>query len=269
MNDFACVMKKYSDYFYQTSTILHGIEDTLSGLQFDEKTQAVEVFAAQSLSMSRDHCRAIGLLLNYHLFAEAIAICRSLFELSFDLVWIQSINDQSERLECVYKLEADPYFHMNKEVKLYEEDVRISSVLTSEEKLKQFNRVIERTKQGRSYLTIANAQGNIEFKRAPSLAERMGHDLRLQYYSIYSFMSLFIHPSPILKELHLQNVKRKETVDQSVEKSLNQILADVFLFVEIIAKTVTDLLATCIPNKSDNLKIFCEELSQRTEKNKC
>lgn len=260
------MLKEYSQYYFQASATLQRIEDAAHGLQFEERDQAVEVFAAQGVSMSRDHCRAIALLLDADLFSESIAVCRSLFELSFDTVWINSADNQTEKLERVYQLEADPYFQMNKEVKLFEEDVKSSSPLTSEKKLRQFRQVLDRTMKANPYLTVSPAQGKVDFKHAPSLAKRMEHDFRLQYYHIYRFMCLFTHPSPMLKELHLQNVQRNRTADELIEEPLKQVLAYTLLFIEIIAKTAASLMAVYASDKTDALKKCCEELFQLTEK---
>lgn len=260
------MLKEYSEYYSQASSILQRIEDTLHGLQLQERDQAVEVFAAQGVSISRNHCRAIGLLLDADLCSESIALCRSLFELCFDTVWINSAHIQTEKLERAHQLEADPYFQMNKEVKLFEKDVKSSSPLTSAQKLKQFREVLDRTAEANSHLTVSTVHGNYEFKHAPPLGKRMGQDFRLQYYHIYRFMCLFTHPSPMLKELYLQNVQRKRTVNELIEESLKQVLAYTLLFIEIIAKTAANLMAAHASDKVETVKRCCEELFRLTEK---
>ncbi|MBI3005542.1 MAG: hypothetical protein HYY49_09030, partial [Ignavibacteriales bacterium] len=236
------MLKEYSQYYSQASAILQRIEDTAHGLQLREKDEAVEVFAAQAVSMSKDHCRAISLLLDVDLFSESIAVCRSLFELCFDTVWINSGDNPAEKLERVYRLEADPYFQMNKEVKLFEEDVKNSTPLTNPEKLEQFRKVLSRTMKANPYLTVSSRQGDLAFRHAPPLLERMGQEFRLQYYHIYRFMCLFTHPSPMLKELHLQNVQLNRPVNEIIEQPLTQVLAYSLLFIEIIAKTAASLI---------------------------
>jgi hypothetical protein len=255
------MLKEYSDYYLEASAILRQLQDAVNGLQFEERDQAVEVFAAQGVSTAKRHCRAISLLLDADLFSEAISVCRSLFELSFDMVWVDSADNPTEKLERVHRLEADPYFQMNKEVRLFKDDVRSPSPVTSPEMLKQFQEKLDSARKKYPYLTNGH-----DFKQAPSLADRMGHQLRLLYYHVYRFMSVFTHPSPMLKELHLQNVQRKQTPHELIEKPLKEVLAYTLLFVEIMAKVAANLIATYAPNKVEALRRACAGLSQLTEK---
>jgi hypothetical protein len=255
------MLKEYSDYYSQASTILRQFEDAIHGLQFQERDQAVEVFAVQGVSMAKSHCRAIGLLLEADFFSEAIAVCRTLFELSFDLVWVDAASNPTEKLERVYRLEADPYFQMNKEVRLFEQDVKSQTPVTSPEMLKQFQEKLDSARKKYPYLTKGH-----DFKQAPSLPDRMGHQFRLMYYHVFRFMCVFTHPSPMLKELHLQNVQRNRTPHELVEKPLKEVLAYTLLFVEIMAKVAANLIAAYVPNKVEALRRACVELSQLAEK---
>jgi hypothetical protein len=264
--DLLPMLKEYSNYYSQASTILHRIQKTVDGLEFEEKNQAVEIFVIQALSMSRAHCLAINLLLDADLSSEPIAICRSLFELLFDLVWMNSTKDRHEKLERVYQLEADPYYHMSKEVRLLQRDLKSLTPLTNEEEVRQFLKVLEEARRKSPHLTVGKAHGKTDFKRSPPLTERMGHEFRLQYYHIYRFMCLFTHPTPMLKRLHLEIAGRNETPDQLIEEPLKQALAYALLFVELIGKTAATLLEPYDPTKSEPLKICCEELFELTEK---
>jgi hypothetical protein len=85
--------------------------NTFVGIKFEERTQAMEVFALQSLSMCSSHCHAAALLLQNDLLGEAISVLRSIQELLFDLYWILQPTNRKERLERVYQLEATPYAH--------------------------------------------------------------------------------------------------------------------------------------------------------------
>jgi hypothetical protein len=255
------MLKEYSEYYLQASAILRQLQDAVNGLQFEERDQAVEVFAAQGVSTAKRHCRAISLLLDADLFSEAIGVCRSLFELSFDMVWVDSAGNPTEKLERVYRLEADPYFQMNKEVRLFEEDVRNPSPVTSPEMLKQFQERLDSAREKYPYLTKGH-----DFKRAPSLADRMGHQLRLLYYHVYRFMCVFTHPSPMLKELHLQNVQRKRTPHELIEEPLKEILAYTLLFVEIATKIAANLISIYASAKAEALRKYCEQLSELAKK---
>lgn len=255
------MLKEYSEYYSQASAIMRQLQDAVHGLQFEERGQAVEVFALQGVSMAKSQCRAISLLLDADLFSESIAVCRSLFELSFDMVWIDSASSPAEKLERVHRLEADAYFWMNKEVKLFEGDVKSPSPVTSPEMLRQFQEKLDSARKKHPYLTEG-----CDFRHAPSLPKRMGHDLRLQYYHVYRFMCLFTHPSPMLKELHLQNVQRNRTAHELIEEPLKEVLAYTLLFVEIIAKIAARLLAVYASDRVEALKRCCEQLFQLAEK---
>jgi hypothetical protein len=260
------MLREYSDFYSQASAVLQRVEHTLRDLQFHPGEQADEVFAAQALSMCRSHCRAISLLLDADLFSESINVCRSLFELCFDLLWINSTTDEAERLARAYKLEGDTYFHFSKEVKLFEVDVNSESPLTSRERLRQINEWLEQAKQDSPYLTASTANGRVEFAHAPPLTERMGQQLRLQYYHIYRFMCLFTHPSPFLRDLYLQHTGRSESPRELAEEPLKRVLSYTLLFVEMVAGNAAKLMLPHAADRTSIVQRCYDELFEITER---
>jgi hypothetical protein len=210
------MLREYSQLYNEACAILERIHATFRDVEIDEEKHAPQVFALQALAMSRDQCQAIALLLDADLFGESVSVFRSLFELHFDLLWIQSANDPVERLERAHRLEADPYAKMATEARHLERDATSATPQTTVDKSKQWNQLLDRTIRDRPHLAFTGADGKSRFKTAPPLTERMGL-LRTQYYHVYRFACLFSHPSPVLRQLHLQLVGKETSVNEIIE----------------------------------------------------
>jgi len=259
------MLKEYSNFFREASAALERIEDTLVGIQLSDKDDAAQVLAMQALSMSRNHCRAIALLLEADLFGESLSVFRSLFELHFDLLWVQSCNCASERLERVYRLEANPYSKMADEARRIVADANSSTPHTSKEMSDKWKKVVEESVEDYPHLVIKNPDGTSKFKKAPQLDEKMG-DLRIQYYHIYRLACLFTHPTPMLKQLYLRQVGNYVTVNEMVGDTLKRTLAHGLLFVEYIARIAIDLLRAHLPQNHNVTDKSLDDLFQLVER---
>jgi hypothetical protein len=112
--------KEYPIYLHNAASFPQEFASTFDDLQFNERTQAVEVFALQALKMCSSHCHASSILLREGFKGEAVTVLRSVQGLLLDLMWVQQANDPNDRLQRVYQLEADPYARWIKETKLVE-----------------------------------------------------------------------------------------------------------------------------------------------------
>ena len=215
------------EYLLVAASNSQGFGNTFVGIQFEERTQAMEVFALQSLSMCSSHCRAAALLLQNDLLGEAISVLRSIQELLFDLYWIRKPTNRKERLERVYQLEATPYAHWDKETKLISQCPSLQAFSI------KMRISLDEIADKYTFLTKINPDGSKSFKQAPPFSQRMEMQLRAKYYHIYCYSSLFVHPTPMVKDLYL---KTSNSVDIGVayEEALQQFVAYSLLFVTLI-----------------------------------
>jgi len=223
---------EYAEYYSEASDSVARFADTLADCHFDEVNQAVEVFALQALAICRDNCRAISILLRQGLFAEPIIISRSLFELFFAIHWILEATTTEEKLERAYQLEATPYHEFAKEVRLIEENFRGPDPRWSAQKVKEFRAVIEKIKNDSPFLLHMSKRNQLEFKKAPALADRMTPNERLRFYQVYRFASFFTHPTPSLKQVYLKQTGTDQSIPDLMQEPLKQTLAYTMFFVQ-------------------------------------
>jgi hypothetical protein len=228
------MLSEYSDYYSEASKLLSDFGDSLSGIHFDERRQALDIFSLMSLSLCSSHARAVSILLKDDFAVESIVIVRSFQEILFDFHWIFQSDDENERNERVFKLEAHPYHKFAKEVRLIEKDVQSSTPHWSKEKYEQMKAALEDIAAKSPFLVSSSSAELLDFKQAPDLASRMGQDNRLHYYHVYRFSSLFTHPTPMIKELFVKPVGTTRTGHEIISEPLQQFLAYGLLFLELI-----------------------------------
>ncbi|MFN0159213.1 MAG: DUF5677 domain-containing protein [Bacteroidota bacterium] len=198
---------------------------TFAGIQFDERPQALEIFTLQALAMCSSHCHAAATLLQNNFKGETVSVLRSIQELFFNLIWIKEPTERSERLERVYRLEADPYRRWEKEVQIIE---KASSAAIAQKMRDPLDDIAKQY----PFLTEIKADGRTEFKSAPTFAKRMGK-LRPKFYHIYCYSSLFSHPTPMVKKLYLKVDDSDREAIVRIDESLGQFIAYTLLFVEL------------------------------------
>ncbi|MCX6141886.1 MAG: DUF5677 domain-containing protein [Ignavibacteriales bacterium] len=238
---------EYSNYFAEASGTVTRFADTLTGCQFDERLEAIEVFALQALAVDRDHCRAIANLLREGLFAEPIIISRSLFELHFDIQWIVRGDTREEKLERTYRLEATPYFEFAKEVQLIEENFKGPDPSWSPRKVKEFRGMLDKIKKDSPFLLRTDIHTHEQFKKAPALTDRMSAKERLRYYQLYRFLSFFTHPTPSMKQVYLKLVPTEQSVPEMIDEPLKQTLAYTMIFVANICSYCLEIFKSHNP----------------------
>jgi hypothetical protein len=257
---------EYSKYFAEASDTVAKFADTLSGCQFDERLEAIEVFALQALAIDRDHCRAIANLLREGLFAEPIIISRSLFELHFAIQWIVRGETRDEKLERAYKLEATPYHEFAKEVRLIEENFKGPHPSWSSRKVKEFRAVLDKIKKDSPFLVRTDIHAHEQFKKAPALADRMSPKERLRYYQLYRFHSFFTHPTPSMKQVYLKSVGAEQSVPEMMDEPLKQALAYTMIFVANICSYGLEIFKMHNPNAAGARNDCCAILKTLIDK---
>jgi hypothetical protein len=254
------MIPEYSKYLLDTASLCKKFGGTFSGVKFDERTQAIEVFVLQALSMCASHCSASAILLQNDYAGEAATILRSIEELLFNIRWINEPKEREERLERVYRLEADPYSRWDKETKLIGRK-------HSAEKEKSFRGPIDAIAEKYTYLTQVNADGLKSFKTLNvSLAERMGESLRPLYYHIYCYGSIFTHPTPYIKELYLKMSDSDRKGIESFDESHKQFIAYTLMFVGKIVGYVEGILGPYSPSSKEQRDVLLDQIIQSVDK---
>ena len=115
-------MKEFIKYFSEISELCQKLSDTYNDLSFDKDIDATEVMTLTYLKLVNINTKSISLLLENDLYIPTILISRNIFEAFFNLNWVFEVESQDERRERVYRLEGEPYFNFEKELKLMEEE---------------------------------------------------------------------------------------------------------------------------------------------------
>ncbi|MFA5835290.1 MAG: DUF5677 domain-containing protein [Bacteroidota bacterium] len=250
---------EYSKYCSDLATKVEEYASAFEGIQFHEKDQAVEVFAMQSLSMASSSLQAASILLDNNFVPEAILITRPIQELLFNLRWILGAQNDAEKLERVYRLEGDPYSAWQKETKLIREDGERRNDSNAIETAKRFNEPLDHFAEKYSYLVEAVETGTYKFKSAPAFASRMDPALRLKYYHLYRYTSVFAHPTPFTKAHYLKTSNGSQTKFTPEDESIKQSLAYSFLFTDLLVGSAEEILKSFAPESDGNrLKIYSD-----------
>jgi hypothetical protein len=235
------MIQEYSEYLLKAASLSRETSDTFKGIQFDEISQPIELFALQSIAMCDSHCGASALLLKNDFAAEAVGALRPIQELLFDIHWLLQPETREERLDRIYRLQADPYARWDKETK-------IIAAKYSPEKAKEFRGPLDDILAENPQLTETNADGTTHFKSMnASVADRMGEKLRPLYYHIFMYGSLFVHPTPTNKNLYLERIGFEMNA-QALEESLKQFIAYSLLSVKFILGYTEGILGSFSPS---------------------
>lgn len=218
------MLSNYIKYFNEVAYQCISFMDTMQHIRLNEEENAPEVFLMTSMNLSVNNSRSISLLLENDQFGSAIMVCRNIIESFFNIHWAFEPMEKEAVKERVFRLEGDSYYHMDKEIKLYEKDQLSLEPAWSKQKFEQIKKMIELEKNNFPQLLTKDKKGNIVFKHPPNFSERMGEQ-RLSYYQFYIFTSLFTHPSPKLKEFYLNRIVINESNLEIIEDALKQTLA--------------------------------------------
>ena len=222
------MLAKYSEYFEDTSLILNRFSETLSNIEFDEEKEGEEIFNLTTIKLLSQNNLSISILLKNKHYSSVAALLRIIIESFFSIHWVTDTNDDFEKLNRIYRLEADTSFHYEKEVRLMEADLKSESPHWKPEAIKVLRDAVEREKKKFPYL-LEIKDGKKIFKSAPGIAERMSEKLRVKYYHFYIFTSFFSHPSPKLKEFFLTRIDPKKNSElrlfEALAKTMKECLA--------------------------------------------
>lgn len=234
-------MQNFIRYFNDSSSICLDFGETTKGIQFNEETQAIELFALTSINMCVQHSLSISALLRHEYFTDCFIISRNIIEIFFNLNWASKGKTREEVIERVFQLEANPYNNFDKEIKLMERNVDNNKPNLNKSSILEHIVAINGEKDAYPYLLVDKNNLRSDFKSAPSFADRMG-DLRLKYYHLYRFTSMFTHPSPKLKEFFMHRVVIQGRPTDVIIEPLKQTLAYCLLFIELSLAITKDIL---------------------------
>jgi hypothetical protein len=242
-------MQQFIKYFESSSSICLDFGKTTSGSQFDEQTQAIEAFALTSINMCAQHSMSISTLLRENFLTDCFIISRNIIEVFFNLNWVRQGKTREEVLERVFQLEANPYNNFDKEIKLMRKNIDSDKPNLSKSSILEHVKLINGEKKRFPFLLVDKNNFNSDFKSVPSFAERMG-DLRLKYYHLYRFTSMFTHPSPKLKEFFMRRVINDSKPTDSIVEPLKQILAYCLLFIKMSLEITKHILSDFNPENN-------------------
>lgn len=226
-------MKEYIDYFKSSNRIFRQFGATLFDLTLDEAVQAFELYCLLSLKICQKKSKTISLLLENQQFADTIILTRQIMELLFNIYWIKQASED-ERNERVYELEAEPYYNFSKEIRDMESNCESENPVWNKDAVAGFRKFIEIAKDTFPFLVKKSNDGGRIFKNPKPFNQRMDPELKLRYYHLYRFTSLFIHPGPKLKEAFLKRKFSDYNPNEMLIEPLKQILAYTLLFLELI-----------------------------------
>lgn len=141
--------------FKSCSTMIANFGRTLTGIEFDEEEQAVEIYFLMSIKLAERHTKAISILLQNNLVIETFPLVRNLMESYFKLNWIVETKQKKERIERVFKLEAHPFSKYEQEVVLIGKHLDKDYSFYSKEEYEKLVLHIMSEKEEKSQLTTS------------------------------------------------------------------------------------------------------------------
>jgi len=223
-------MQKFIKYFEEAATICIDFGETTKEIQFNEETQAIELFALTSINMCAQHSMSISTLIKNNLITDCFIIARNIIEVHFNLLWAIEGKTREKIIDRVYQLEANPFNNVDKEIKLMERNIDSNKPNLSKALILKHIEAIKNEKKKFPYLLVDKNNFQSDFKSIPPFADRMGK-LRLLYYHMYRFASVFTHPSPKLKEVFMLRVTNQNKPTDTIIGPLKQTLSYCLFFV--------------------------------------
>lgn len=242
-------MQKYIKYLEETSSICLEFGETTKGIQFNEESQSVELFAITSIKMYAQHCLSISTLLKNNYITDCFILARNIIEIFFNLNWATKCDTREEILDRVLTLEADPYYNFEKEINLMERKIESDKPNLSKSLIQKHREAIDGEKEAFPQLLVDRYNLRSKFKSAPPFTERMG-DLRLKYYHLYRFTCMFTHPSPKLKEFFMHRVVNQNKPTDAIVEPLKQTLSYCLLFIELTLAISKHILFDFNPDRN-------------------
>ena len=249
-------MKKYTQYFIKASETSHQFGLLTKENSFSERNEPIEVYVLTTLSLVKQHCKAISNLLDENLYITTMIVLRNIMELSFNLKWIYDAEDEKEKLATVYQLEGTAFSALDKEVKMMEEDANTDKLVWDEHMFKEKKETLQKAKKIYPELVRKNRNGIDIFREAPPFALRMEKIYRLKFYNIYRFLSSFVHPSPILREFTLIGNYSNKTPTLILESLFPELIKDSLAFIYGILEISDKIFSNRFPDKQNQFEKF-------------
>jgi len=229
----AKMMKEFISYFNQATMLFRDFGATIQGITLDEEEQPFELYCMLALKLCQQKSKSISILLSNEQYADAIILSRQIMELLFNINWIKQVSGE-ERKERVYQLEAEPYYDFSKELRDMEKNCETENSVWDNETVKSFREIIESEKDNFPFLVNVTEDGGRIFKNPDKFIQRLDPSLKLRYYHLYRFTSLFIHPGSKLKDVFLKRKTTNHNPIDSIVEPTKQILSYTLLFQELI-----------------------------------
>jgi hypothetical protein len=219
-----------------------------------------------AISLCESHAKAISLLLKNDCAVEPIIVARSFFEVFCDFYWISQEGGVAEQNERVFRLEANPYREITKEVRLIEKDAQGSNPFWKKTEYQQLKALLEDTATNCPWLLNSPSSGSFDFKQAPDLAARLGPEMRLRFYHLYRFSSVFTHPTPMMKTIFTHPVGSEVPRNEMIKEPLQQVLAYGLWFLKLIMEFCQQVFSAYDAERLPLRAQFYESLSRIAEK---
>lgn len=259
------IMIEYINYFNVVIRIFKEFGTTISGISLDEEKQPFELYCMLALKICQKKSKSISLLLTNEQYADTIILTRQIMELLFNINWIKQASGK-ERKERVYKLEAEPYYNFSKEIRDMESNCSSDKPVWNKENVIEFRKLIELEKDSFPFLVEELVGGERIFKNPEPFIQRLDSELKLRYYHLYRFTSLFIHPGPKLKDAFLKRKTSDYNPNEILVDATKQILAYTLLFEELIMGYGCEIFKSFNKDKVELRNKLYAELADITDK---
>jgi hypothetical protein len=218
------MLDEYSDYYSEAAQIFSRYGSSLASIGFHGQKQALEVFCLMTISLCESHAKAVSVLLKNDCGVEPIIVIRGLFEVFCNSFWVSRTDSTVEQNERLFRLEATPYREIVKELRLIQKDVHSASPYWKEKEYEQLMALVENVAEKCPWLLNLPSSDPLNFKQAPPLTDRLGETMRLRFYHLYRFSSVFTHPTPMMKAVFIHpagsNLKRNEVIEEPLQQFL-------------------------------------------------
>lgn len=195
---------QYGKLYAKASTICLDFVKTLSNQKVNYATEPLAVFNFMCLDNLKLESRAISILINNNLYNQSMSHIRNIFEIWVNMDWLFN-SSTDEQIKNVNLLLSNVFSYHDVEVRKLEENLLTDNPIWTKKKVKEMRATLEKYKVDNPEL-IENGK----FKRPPTLEKRMSTNNRHRYYHNYRWLSIFTHPSPLLKDLHIKSLVSSE-----------------------------------------------------------
>lgn len=255
------MLEDVCEYYDNVEELFDKFYKSLGTYKLDEKKDVPEVYLITSLQLSHHYVKSITTLLREELPISVVIISRSIIELAFSLRWIFEPGEREKVTERVLKLEADPFHHIDKEIKRMEDAIKEGKSDWKFESIESFRKQMNAFKDTFDQLLEIDKEGNNKFKKGVSVADMMG-DLRNRFYHLYVYTSGFIHPNPFLRYFLANKTEKYEEFIKGLRMNHSYCL----YFLYVIMHSGMNYLDQINTEAQDIRKEYCDQLLELVNK---